>query len=125
MVFKNREIGNLIEASMGSNIIYLGYGITLFFYLFFTYLTFYYIVDRSVSSKIMIELEKAPKKEMDFSELIKTYSLEKKYTDQINGMLEGGFIVEVDKRYRCTTKGLLVATIARFFKEMLRLGRGG
>jgi len=124
-IFESSGIDALLEASSEGPIAYLVYGLMLFFYLFLLYLTFYYVIDRSVSSRIMIEIEKSQAKEMRFEELIRIYSIDTKYKDQIDGMLGGGFIKEEAGKYKCTLKGFLVAKVAYFFKKMLRLGVGG
>lgn len=114
-----------IEESGYLNAVYGAHAILLFWCLFFFYLTIYYGFDRSVSSRIMIEIEKPPEKELSFEDILKVYDTEDKYRNIIEGMIQGGFVKEESGRYICTSKGAIVAGIARLFKKLMKLGPGG
>jgi len=101
------------------------YGIVLFLIFFFIYLTFYYVVDRSVSSRLMIEIDNAPGKKLTFDQIKSVYDEDTKYANEIQGMLDGGFIREKEGYYSCTPKGLIFAGCASWYKKAFRLGKGG
>lgn len=104
---------------------HLAYGVVLLWMFFFLYLTLYYVVDRSVSSTLMIKIEKSPDKKLTIEEIRNVYDIDKKYRDEISGMLEGGFIIKDGEYYRNTFKGSCIAKIVNFFKTVYKLGPGG
>lgn len=124
-MFEPTGMDRVIYQGMTGRYASLVFATAFFFYLFFLYLTAYYMVDRSVSSRIMIEIETSPDGTIAFDRLSQAYDVDAKYRDQLNGMLQGGFVVREQDTYKCTMKGLFVARIAYFFKTVLRLGAGG
>ena len=124
-IFVNKGIDEIIKKNKIEEITFLLYSIVLFLCFFFLYLTVYYIIDRSVSSRIMIEIEKSPSKKLTFEELIKIYDVDTKYQNEIKGMEEGSFIKKEGDKYKCTVKGLIVGRIAFFLKSIWKLGEGG
>ena len=100
-------------------------GVVAFWFMFFVYISVYYIIDRSVSSRIMISIENATDKRMTFGQIKKIYGVEQKYLHELQGMQEGGFIREEDGKYFNTLKGKIFAYYASFFKKVYRVGLGG
>jgi len=107
------------------NIFYLSYGILFFLMAFFIYLTFYYVVDRSVSTRLMIEIDNSQEKKLGFEEIMKVYNLDTKYINELQGMIDGGFVEKKGQYYSNTLKGTLVAKCTAFYKHLFRLGKGG
>lgn len=101
------------------------YGIILYLFLCFLYLTFYYFVNRSVSATILEIIDESAGRQLSLEEIKAVYSVEKKYQAELKGMLEGGFIVEESGYYRLALKGSLFATTAKLTKAYLKLGPGG
>lgn len=101
------------------------YGIVFFGMLFFLYLTVYYVVDRSVSSRIMIEIESSQLKRLKFEDLRRIYDVDAKYLSELKGMLQGGFVRVLRGSYSNTIKGAIVAKIAGTYKKLFMLGKGG
>jgi len=101
------------------------YGMVLYIFLCFLYLTFYYFINRSVSATILEIIDESAQGQLSLEEIKAVYSVEKKYQAELKGMLEGGFIVEGSGYYRATLKGRLFAAIAKFTKAYLKLGPGG
>lgn len=97
------------------------YGIGLYLILSFLYLTFYYLIDRSVSATILEIIDKAPAGRLSLDEVKKIYNIDKKYQSELSGMLEGGFIVKEQDYYKNSSKGSLYAKIAHFIKSLLKL----
>lgn len=101
------------------------YGLCFYLMLAFVYLTFYYFVDRSVSATILEIIDKAPEGKLCYSEIKEVYGVEGKYLSELNGMLQGGFIVEEAGYYRNSFKGRCYAHLAKTVKSFLKLGQGG
>jgi Zn-dependent protease with chaperone function len=101
------------------------YGVFLYVCLFFLYLIFYFIVDRSVSATIMIEIESSPDKRLTSEQIEKIYNIDKKYLAELEGMLQGRFITEIAGYFSNTAKGRLYAHLAKFLKKYFKLGPGG
>lgn len=101
------------------------YGMLFFAALLFYYLAVYYIVDRSVSSRLMIEIERSPGKRLTLGQIRGIYDVETKYNNELKGMLEGGFIRKEGDVYKAALKGILVGMIAGCYKRVFRLGKGG
>ena len=101
------------------------YGLLLYLFLCFLYLTFYYFVNRSISATILEDIDASRQAQMSLEEIKKVYSPEKKYQAELKGMLQGGFIREESGYYYVTLKGCIFAWIARFTKAYLKLGPGG
>lgn len=107
-------------------IILIFFGLIMIFSFFFVYLTFYYVLDRSVSSRMMMEIEKSPGKKLTYEQLKTLYGIDEKYIQNLDGMVQGGFAaVDQDGRFSCTLKGAFVARISHFLKSVLKLGSGG
>lgn len=101
------------------------FGALVFLMLFFVYLTFYYVVDRSITTRMMIEIERSPGKGLDFGELTRNYDIDTKYKNELQGMLDGGFIRKEGEYYVNTGKGAAVAAATAWYKKTFRLGKGG
>ncbi|MDD4202858.1 MAG: hypothetical protein PHQ52_05270 [Candidatus Omnitrophica bacterium] len=115
-----------IVCTMNYCTIFLGFcGIVFIGLLFFIYLTFYYVVDRSVSSRLMIEIERSSEKRLTFDQIIKVYHPDTKYENELLGMAQGGFIKKQGDYYINTPKGTFVACITGWYKRTFRLGAGG
>jgi len=104
---------------------YYLYGALILLTLFFVYLTFYYVVDRSVSTRLMIEIDDSPAKKLSFREILVAYDVNTKYENEVKGMVEGGFVKKDGEYYSNTQKGRMVAVITRAYKRIFRLGKGG
>ncbi len=99
-------------------------GFLIYLFLFFGYCQFYFIVDRSISVRINIELEKAGQA-LSFEEIKAVYSLDKLLERRLSHMVGQNYIVEDCGRYRNTRKGNFEAHIFASLKNFLNLGVGG
>lgn len=100
-------------------------GLMLYVFLFLGYCQFYFIVDRSISVRVMMELESSPDGKLGFDEIMKVYSFRGILERRLEHMLDGGYIVFEGGRYRNTVKGRAEARLFAFLKGLLRLGPGG
>jgi len=100
-------------------------GLMLYVFLFLGYCQFYFIVDRSISVRVMIEMEKAAGKRLNFDDIMRVYSFHGILARRLEHMVEGAYLVQDGDYYFNTTKGRVQAKVFRFLKEFLRLGPGG
>lgn len=100
-------------------------GLGLYAFLFLGYCQFYFIVDRSISVRIMIEIEDTASKKMNFEEIRGAYSFEGIFRRRLGHMVEGGYLKDEGGFYSNTKKGRAEALLFRFLKDFLRLGKGG
>ncbi len=117
-----------LQIDLGFNVLkVLDYlvGIILFSFLFFIYLSIYYIFDRSVSSEVMIAIENSRNKKLSILEIKRLYRALDKCDNELNGMLEGGFIFEQGGLFKNTLKGAIFAKYASLCKKIYKLGLGG
>jgi hypothetical protein len=100
-------------------------GFATYISIFFGYCQFYFIMDRSVSIRMMIELEDDPDKKMTKEEIKKAYDFDDFISRRLKHMLDSRYITEESGYYYNTGKGRLHARLFRFLKEYLKLGKGG
>ncbi len=101
-------------------------GLMFYVFLFLGYCQFYFIVDRSISVRIMIELERAPGKKLDYDGILSVYSFDEILRRRLTHMLEGNYIVkDAEGRYSNTGKGRKEAALFAFLKSLLNIGPGG
>ena len=100
-------------------------GLMLYVFLFLGYCQFYFIVDRSISVRVMIEIEDSPVKKLTFEEIERIYNFNTILSRRIEHMKYGKYIVDDKGYYINTKKGKFEAKVFRFLKEFLRLGPGG
>lgn len=100
-------------------------GFMFYVFLWFGYCQFYFIVDRSVSARIMIEIENSPDKKLNFEQIKTAYNMEDKIAREIDDITGSKFVIEEDGYYKNLTKGRLYVSMLKFLKNYLNLGRGG
>jgi hypothetical protein len=100
-------------------------GLATYLAFFFGYCQFYFIIDRSVSIRMMIELEDEPRKKMTKQEIMRAYDFDDFITRRLKHMLDSKYIMKDSDYYRNTKKGRFHARLFKFLKDYLRLGKGG
>jgi len=100
-------------------------GLVIYLFLWFGYCQFYFIVDRSVSVRIMIELEKHSQKKMTKEEIGDVYNIDNFLSRRLKHMIDSKYITEERSYYKNTAQGRLHAKLFKFLKDYLRLGIGG
>jgi hypothetical protein len=99
-------------------------GCVIYVLLYFCYLQFYFIVDRGVSVRAMIDLAKLPDGKGTFDDVAATYVpavLQRRFDD----MVYGGHVTLEQGTYRLTKKGWMFVKVFGFCKKFLRLYPGG
>lgn len=100
-------------------------GLMFYIFLFLGYCQFYFIVDRSISVRIMIELENSPEKKLSFDEIKRIYDFNEILSRRLGHMIGSKYIVEDSGYYINTPKGRFEAKVFKFLKDFLNLGKGG
>ena len=98
-------------------------GLGLHLLLCLTYLACFYYVDRPVTLRMLQEFLKAPKGELTLSQLKAVYGLRNMIGRRLEGMKEGGLVLEQEGRYSLTPKGQILGRIFHVGKGLLRLDR--
>lgn len=100
-------------------------GFVLYAFLFICYLEFYFTADRSITVRIMIELEKSKDMKMTYEEIKKIYDIETDIFKRRFIELEfGNYIKKRNKFYENTLKGHIIAKIYDFYIKFLNLSGG-
>ncbi len=100
-------------------------GLGLYIFLWLGYCQFYFIIDRSISVRFMIEIDNSPNKALGFEEIAKRYTPEYIFSRRLEQMVDNGYLEIKDGKYVNTKKGTIEAKVFRFLKELLQLGPGG
>jgi hypothetical protein len=100
-------------------------GVIIYIFLFFSYAQFYFLIDRSVSARIMIELLQSPTGSLRVEDIHNLYDPKGMQKRRITDMLYGGYIIEKDNTYHMTARGKRNAAVFMFFKKFLHLYPGG
>ena len=100
-------------------------GAALYILVFLGYAQFYFLIDRSVSARIMVEIEQSPHKRLRIEEIHEYYDPKGMQTRRLRDMLYGGYVVKEGDYYKNTKKGELHARIFCFGKKYLHLYPGG
>ena len=100
-------------------------GILIYILLFFGYGHFYFLVDRSISVRTMVELENSRERKLTYEQLKEVYSPDNLLLRRVGEMLNGKYIIENSGCYKTTRKGRYQARLCKFLKEYLQLGPGG
>lgn len=92
---------------------------------FLGYAQFYFLVDRSVSARMMVEIEESSEKRLRIEDIHQRYDPNHMQTRRIEDMLYGGYVIKEGEYYKNTKKGKLHARIFYFCKKYLHLYPGG
>ena len=92
---------------------------------FLGYAQFYFLIDRGVSARIMMEIEESPEKRLRVEEIHQHYDPKNMQTRRLHDMLYGGYVIKEGEYYKNTIKGQTHARIFRFCKIYLHLYPGG
>ena len=96
-------------------------GLGLHGLLYLTYVACYYYIDRPVTSRILIELLKAPNNELTLSEMKTVYGLKEMIEWRLGGLKDAGLVVEREGRYFLSSRGEILGRIFYFGRKVLRI----
>ena len=108
-----------------SKIFNFSLGILIYLLFFFGYCQFYFIVDRSISVRIMIGLEKSKDKKLTLEQIKKAYKPDYIFLRRLEHMIDNKYITEESGFYKNLSKGKILARVFQFSKNYLNLGSGG
>ncbi|MEK7173639.1 MAG: hypothetical protein AAB710_00995 [Patescibacteria group bacterium] len=99
-------------------------GAVLYIFLFFSYAQVYFLFDRGISARILVELLEAGDA-MKRDELRKRYDPNALQDRRLADMVYGGHVQEQNGSYRLSTKGRFLAKAFRWGKKILNFYPGG
>lgn len=104
--------------------VFVEFANTTFLYLFLCYFYFHLIIvfDSSVTTRIMVEIEKSKEKKLTLEELENKYSLEKKFEGELEDMQYLDRLKKEDSRFANTEKGSQHAKIISSLRNFLHIG---
>lgn len=105
--------------------IYFASGLALYLFLFLGYCQFYFIVDRSISVRVMLEIERSQRKMLTPEEIQKAYTFNEILSRRLGHLVEGKYLINKGGYYQNSGKGRFEARLFNFLKELLNLGKGG
>lgn len=88
--------------------------------LFFQYVHFFYHVERSVTVRLLVELQQAPGCSMTLEEINRQYSLRDMIIRRLEVMAENGFMARHGNAYHNTRKGDIYAQAVLLFSWIFR-----
>mgnify|MGYP001577895434 CR=1 FL=1 len=100
-------------------------GASWYVFLFLSYAQFYFLVDRGISARILVEVLRAQGETLSHDELRRRYSSDELQTRRLDDMRYGKYVVLENGVYTLTAKGKLNALIFDFCKKYLHLNPGG
>lgn len=96
-------------------------GISLFLLISFFYLHLIEFVDRSITTRIMVEIEDSPEKGLTLKEIKERYSLKEKLSYELEDMMHLKVISKDSGYFKNTLKGSYYARFIKFLRDFLRL----
>ncbi|MFA5157417.1 MAG: hypothetical protein WC532_08580 [Candidatus Omnitrophota bacterium] len=98
-------------------------GAFLHFFFYYFYIHFIQIMDRSVSTRMMTEIEKSPACRLKAEELEMAYSMDEKISTEMEDMVILGRLIKDGDEYRLAPKGRLHSAVFKNVRDYLRLRR--
>ena len=99
--------------------------IVLYLLLFFVYANIYFVADRSISIRTMIELDRKPQIGMTKKELYQYYNGDMIMERRLDHLVYGKFVRLDNDKYINTKTGTICAKVFNFLKKFLNLSQGG
>ena len=100
-------------------------GASWYVFLFLSYAQFYFLVDRGISARILVEILRANGQALSHDELRRRYSSDALQTRRLDDMRYGKYVMLENGVYKLTPKGKFNAFIFDFCKKYLHLNPGG
>ena len=98
-------------------------GTFLHFFFYHFYLHLIQIIDRSPSTRIMIEIESSPEKTLTLEQIKELYSMDRTISDKLEDMIILGRLNKKSNFYIITPKGKMHMRIFKFIRDYLGLRR--
>jgi hypothetical protein len=98
-------------------------GAFLHFFLGYFYLHLIQLIDRSLSTRMMVEIEKSPSHKLSAQELKQAYSIDEKISYELEDMVVLGRLVKENGAYKLTPKGKFHSGVFKMIRNYLKLKR--
>jgi hypothetical protein len=113
------------DANVWSRSVAFVNGAVIYIFLFLSYGQFYFLIDRGVSARILVEIIESSSGALSREAIAAQYSPDAMQKRRLDDMLYGGYVSVNDGIYRCTAKGKILGMIFRWCKRYLHLYPGG
>ena len=98
-------------------------GLLLQVFLLIGYTAFFFLVERGLSLRVLIEIGRAPGGRMTLDEIKRAYPYDYILEKRIGQMVRMGYWVEQDGQFRSTEKGRRFAALHKLAWKILRIGK--
>ncbi|MFA5129324.1 MAG: hypothetical protein WC477_00200 [Patescibacteria group bacterium] len=115
----------IVEIGLRGRIVSYLNGALLYLFLYFSYAQFYFLIDRGVSARMMVELSQLPNGTGTFETVASAYVPERLLRRRVDDMLYGGYLTETNGTLVLTKKGWMFAKLFGFWKKFIHLYPGG
>lgn len=102
-----------------------GNGFLFLIFLFLSYAQFYFLIDRGVSARILVEIYRSNEQRLTTKQIQECYKPEKLQKRRLDDMLYGGYIKYENGYYIMTKRGRRNAIVFDNAKKYLHLNPGG
>ncbi len=97
-------------------------GIFVYFFCFYFYAHLVIVLDRSVSVRMMTDIDRSDRRKLTLEELKSEYSLEDKFRYEVDDMIYLDRLIKTGDFIRNTPKGRTHAVIIKFLRDYLNIG---
>lgn len=118
-------LGILNDANQWSRTVAFINGAVIYIFLFLSYGQFYFLIDRGVSARILVEIIESSNGALSREAIAAKYSPDVMQKRRLDDMLYGGYVFADGGMYRCTSKGKMLGTVFLWCKRYLHLYPGG
>lgn len=98
------------------------YGVIIYVIFVFFYIHLIIFVDRSVSTRIMMDIDNSANRKLSLEQIKQIYNLDGKIAYELEDMKYIGYISEDSRYFKNTVEGSRYARFAEFLKNYLNLG---
>jgi hypothetical protein len=105
-----------------SGLINFANGLLLQIFLWFGYSAFFFLIERGLSLRILIEIGRTPQGKMTMDEIKRAYPYDYIIEKRLGQILKMGYWVEKDGYYHNTEKGRRFAAAHKLVWRLLRIG---
>jgi hypothetical protein len=121
-----RDLGVLPAAFIEAGwLIDLANGIIVYDFLFVGYSMFYFLVDRGFSTRILIEVGRAPQATLTQEQVEAVYAPEHIVARRLGDLLDMRSVTKAGERFQIAPSGRRQARVFSFMKTFFNLGPGG
>ena len=85
------------------------------------YTYFFWLIERGLSLRVMIEIGRSPRRQLTIPEIQQIYTYDYIIKKRLNLMYKMGYAIEQDGRIRNTEKGRKLANANRLVRKIIRL----